>query len=464
MPQDRAKLLSIHATPDHVHIRGDVEQDLLLLADVPWRSLPARPTARGMDLLNIAAGVYGVDRVVKRQACAGNDIGIRSLQLCFAVQDLAFWERAEITEAVEEILSFLTDENWSVAFEQAAVASVPQQVPLDFSLMRRPRQVALYSGGLDSAAGLANRVMAGADDYLLMTVGHHTALKRRCAQQIKQLSELTHTPLQLHSTLTVRFRDGMAKKRMRQQECSQRSRAFLFCASAAVAAQTCQIEEIEIFENGVGAINLPLMPGMLMGGLATRGAHPSFLKKMSQLASAVAENPVRYSLPFATQTKAEMLVPLKIRGLGTWAQQSRSCIHTSLREREVVSHCGQCPGCIERRQAFAAAGIPEIISGHYSFDLFEGKKLAQGSADYLQCYLDDAVAWLAGHDEVRRRLDRYLRVTDVPLEQHALIAERQYRHAQEVIATLGHLTAYRPVKVPVEPPGSCPSISKEIPV
>lgn len=463
MFKSKTKLVSIYATLDHIHIRGDVEQDLYLQPDVQWQSLPARPTLRGMDLLNIAAGVYAIDRTVKRQESLGNETGIRSFQLCFAVQNLAFWKRLEIINVVEEILSFLTDENWSVVFEQAAATSLPQQLPLDLSLMRRPRQVALYSGGLDSAAGLANRLMAGSDDYLLMTVGHQASLKHNCSRQLKKLSELTHTPPQLHSTLIVHLAGGVTKKRLRQQECSQRTRAFLFCAAAAVAAQACQIEDIEIFENGVGAINLPLMPGMLVGGLATRGAHPTFLKLMGRLASAVAQSPVRYSLPFSTQTKAEMLVPLKKYGLEGWAQQSRSCVHTSLRELK-VSHCGQCPGCIERRQAFAAAGILELISGHYSFDLFEGKKLSYNNADYLQCYLDAAADWLAGDAAVRRLLQWHLIGTKIPCEQHALIAERQYRHAQEVINTLGHLTAHRRVKVPVEPPGSCSSISKEISV
>lgn len=440
------KSFSIYATLDRIHIRGDVEQDLSLLADMPWRSLPVRPTTRGWDLLNIAAGVYAVDRVVKRQTGASNETGIRSLKLCFAVQDLAFWKRFEITDAVEDLLSFLTDENWTVTFEQAAAVPTQQQEPLDLPLMRIPRRIALYSGGLDSAAGLANRVMAGVDDYMLVTVGHQNGLRRRCAQQILEFSRLTRTPLQLHSTLIANLRGGVAKQRMRQQERSQRSRAFLFCAAAAVAAQTCQIEEIEIFENGVGAINLPLMPGMLVGGLATRGAHPTFLKRVGKLASAVAENPVHYSLPFSTLTKAEMLAPLKKHGLEAWAQLSRSCVHT-WRESN-TTHCGQCPGCIERRQAFAAAGISELTSGQYSLDLLEGEPLAPNSADYLRCYLDDAADWLAGDAAVRRRLHWHLSGTHVPPEQHTLIAERQYRHAQEVIATLGHLTAQRLVKLP----------------
>ena len=44
---------------------------------------------------------------------------------------------------------------------------------------------------------------------------------------------------------------------------------------------------------------------------------------------------------------------------------------------------------------------------------------------------------------IRRRLDWHLSTTRISSEQHALIAEHQYRHAQEVIATLGRLSADR---------------------
>jgi hypothetical protein len=303
------KSLSIHATHDRVRVRGDVEQDLHMVVDAPLRSLPSQPTPRSLDLLTIAAGAYAVDRAVKRKATTDNETGIRSLPLRFAVHDLAFWQRADIAEAVTQILCFLTDENWTLTFERAASELMPRhhQSRLDVPWSSRPRRIALFSGGLDSAAGLASRVLDGVGDYLLLTVGHHCRLRKQCADQIQQLSHLTRTPRPLHATLVVRQSGGVAK-RMSLQEQSQRSRAFLFAAAAAAMAQACKVRDIEVFENGVGAINLPLMTGMLAGGMATRGAHPTFLRLMGQLASSVAEQPVRYILPFAARTKAEMLL------------------------------------------------------------------------------------------------------------------------------------------------------------
>src|SRR5262249_25663156 len=151
---------------------------------------------------------------------------------------------------------------------------------------------------------------------------------------------------------------GGSSIRLSQQECTQRSRAFLFAACAVAVADAYRICDIDVFENGVGSINLPLMTGMLGQGLATRGAHPYFLALMSNLAMAITESNLRFTLPFASMTKGEMLERLKHHGLGSWARQSRSCIHSSLR-LPGAPQCGSCPACIERRQAFRVAGVPE---------------------------------------------------------------------------------------------------------
>ena len=443
MPQACSRSFSIHSTLGTVHIRGNITQDLRVDVHRPLHNLLLHPTARSLDLLNIAAGVYAVDRAIRRKAIDGNETGIRTLHLDFAVHDLDFWQTTEITESVTRILCFLTDENWSLRFVRAEADRQPTQPQsrFDFPWKTCPRRIALFSGGLDSAAGLANRVLAGTHDFLLLTVGHHNRLRGHCIGQIAQLSQQTGTPRQMHMTLDVQQISGVAS-RMSKQELSQRSRAFLFTAAAAAVAQTCKVSDIEVFENGVGAINFPLMTGMLTGGLATRGAHPTFLKWMSELASSVVDQPIRYTLPFFKKTKAEMLLPLRQHGLSDWLQRSRSCVHTSLRQRK-VSHCGQCAGCIERRQAFSSAGINERIEGVYSDDLLTDPPLTSDNADYLQRYIDEAANWLSGDDAIRRRLAQHLRLTNVPAMQYTAIARQQRRHAQEVIDKLGHLTARR---------------------
>jgi len=439
---------AIHASwaPDRVCLRGGLTQDLRLLADAPLRNLLKRPTPRGMDLLGIAAAVYAADRAVKRSAAGSNDAGARDLHLSFAVHDLAFWTRTYISDLVGELVAFLTGENWTFSFEAAPEAAVGGigQLALDMPWTNRPRRVALYSGGLDSAAGLGLQTVNGNRDYVLVTVGHQSGLRRRCSDQIRRLADLTQTPQQPHVTIVVALRKGVAK-RISMQERSQRSRAFLFCSAAAAVAQAFEIGDIDIFENGVGAVNLPLMTGMLGNGLSTRGAHPSFLSLMSQLVSEVAGAPIRYALPFANQTKGEMLTPLKRHNLANWLQLSRSCVHTSLRERG-KSHCGQCPGCIERRQAFHRAGISERVGDHYRVDVLAGTPLEMMNADYLRRYLDDAAAWLADDAAVLQRLHWHLKLTNIPAAEHDKIAERQRTHAREVASCYANLTPHAATK------------------
>lgn len=190
-----------------------------------------------------------------------------------------------------------------------------------------------------------------------------------------------------------------------------------------------------MFENGVGAVNLPLMTGMLGSGLATRGAHSTFLRLMSELSAQVTESPIRFKLPFESSTKAEVLQRLPTPELAMWTQQSRSCVHASLRQLG-KTHCGRCAACIERRQAFADAGIEERL------DIYQTNALAEppeypDESDYLHLYRLEAAKWVEGTPSVRRRTINHLRLTEMPPEQDEKVIELQLRHSHEVLRTFG---------------------------
>ena len=437
----------IAGTADHVYVEGAVKQSAKLNADGFFRALLTLPSNRCLDLLRIAAGTYVVDRISKRKKRGDNEDGIRKLRLVFEVRDFAFWKRSEINESLTEVLSFLTDDDWSLDFEhmQRAPGDLGHQNFLDLPRPFQPRHAALYSGGLDSAAGLANRILQGANDFMLVTVGHHSGLHRRVHEQLygnkrrKGLSTLvsdskTGAIKLLHSTLTTSLEGGKSK-RMRQQEKTQRTRAFFFCAAAAIAAKAYSLEDIEMFENGVGAVNLPLMTGMLGSGLATRGAHPTFLRLMSELSAQVTESPIRFKLPFESNTKAEMLQRLCTPELATWAQESRSCVHAALRQSG-KTHCGRCAACIERRQAFAAAGIEERLDIYQTNALVEPLENPDES-DYLHLYQLEAAKWVERSPSARRRMINHLRLTGMPPEQDEKVIELQLRHSHEVLRTFG---------------------------
>lgn len=432
----------ISGTTDRVYVSGDAQQSVKLNADGFFKALLSLPSHRCLDLLRIATGIYAVDRISKRKKRRDNEHGIRQLRLVFEVREHAFWTRSDINESLAAVLCFLTDDDWSFDFRPAQRASgdLGHQDFLSLPRPFQPQHAALYSGGLDSTAGLANRFLGGANDFILVTVSHQSGLHRRVEKQITGLKTLMSeskgvAPNVLHSTLTTSL-DGGKSKRIRQQERTQRTRAFFFCAAAALAAEAYDLEFIEMLENGVGAINLPLMTGMLGNGLSTRGAHPTFLQLMSELSGQVIEKPIRFVLPFESKTKAEMLQNLKtVPGLQTWAQASRSCVHTSLRQVG-KTHCGRCPGCIERRQAFAVAGIEEKLD-IYQTDLLVESLINEDEADYLHLYQLDAMRWVEGAASVQRRMSNHLRLTDLPYEQDEKTIELQRRHAKEVLRTFG---------------------------
>ncbi len=357
------------------------------------------------------------------------------------VRDAAFWQRPEIVALLVEILAFLTGDSWSLEFRQEErPAYEMDQDYLDLKASFSPEHVALYSGGLDSAAGLANRLTEGLNNYLLVTVGHQASLHSRVNGQLKSLARIPFAafavgPEYRQSTLVTALQGGKSK-RMRSQEKTQRSRAFLFCTAGMIAAKAYDLREVEVFENGVGAINLPLMSGMLDNGLATRGAHPTFLGMMTKLARHVAEVPIRFKLPFADKTKAQMLESMRPSSeLAEWVKLSQSCVHTSPRVKG-AKHCGCCPACIERRQAFHAAGVREDPKA-YQLDILADPISNEGDRCYLNMCRMDALAWLEGQERPRRRLLHHLALTRVQRRHIAKITALQMKHADEVISTFG---------------------------
>lgn len=441
MPSPVFEQYQITGTADHVYVEGTAKQSAKLNADGFFKQLLVLPSQRCLDLMRIGVGVYAVDRISKRRK-QGEEIGARQLHLAFEVRDLGFWHQPTVTNLLVEILSFLTADDWSLEFRESrqGLGTGAHQEFLALPRPFQPKYAALYSGGLDSAAGLASRLLAGADEFVLVTVGHQSGLHARVEKQLSELNSLLEAAKGsgaklLHSTLTTSLEGGKAK-RMRQQERTQRSRAFSFCAAAAIAAKAYDLERIEMFENGVGAINLPLMTGMLGSALSTRGAHPTFLRLMSDLSTQVTEAPIRFELPFQSKTKAEILRELKAcPGLPKWTHQSRSCVHTALRQ-EGKTHCGRCPACIERRQAFLCAGIQED-SNIYLCDVLNEELPDSTDADYLRLYRLDAARWLERAEIVQRRMTNHLRLTDIPTEQDDAIHELQRRHSSEIVKTFG---------------------------
>jgi len=421
-----------------VLVDGAVEQRLDLRVDPFFDRISLLPSDRGLDLLRIAAGVYAIDRIQRRNFRKGG-FGVRCLAVKIEVRQPDFWMAPAVVEQLEQIQALLTGDMWSFTFEAISACSQgdEHQGRLEWPVDQTVDRIALYSGGLDSAAGLAHRLIHGNDRYGLLTVRHQAGLKSLCEGQISAIQNLLGSAEIPTASVVAGLRKGKAV-RLSLQERTQRTRTFFFCALAAIMARAHSVKDVDVFENGVGAINFPLMTGMMMGAFATKGSHPTFLREMSSFCSNILDSEVSFHLPFGGMTKGEILKSLLGHGLDGWLSSSRSCVHTSMRVKG-IQHCGVCPACIERRQAFAVAGIEDETA--YQVDVFSNPPNSGTEAAYFRLYREEAAAWIATRPSALRRMGWHLRLTNVPADQREQVEALWMRHSQEVIEVFGDAPA-----------------------
>lgn len=322
-------------------------------------SLFRRLPSRASDLLRIALAVYAVDRLAPRD-WRRNSGGNRWLKVDIDVAEPDFWKESDTMDLLIQVLELLGDDTWEIRFH----SSGGKQTQGFLFAPASSGFGCLYSGGLDSAAGLATQLRATSQPVIPIAVYHQAGQRDRVESQIKRLRD--QYGIDLERPVIVRT-SLVGPPSLREQEPSQRCRSFLFAAFGALVACAEGLSEVQVYETGVGALNLPLLLGMATGAHTTRSSHPGFLRLMSRLTSRVAERPIGFALPHHGRTKAELVQTLAQDGLMDVAFSTVSCVHYPVRHK--AKQCGCCPACLGRRQAIITAGIQEP-DGKYQWDLF----------------------------------------------------------------------------------------------
>ena len=382
---------------------------------------------RMIDLLRVASVVYAVDRLVRRQRRGSTDWG-RQLSCTVPVRDFQFWNSGDVRSLVEDSVQFVSGDSWQIKFSADLTSCDCQSIFDGFPADENPI-TCLYSGGLDSAAGLAARLQQGiAAPVIPVTVRHRTDLTATTTPQLKFLAEQLEAKL---TPISVAMSMVSPQRLVDAEEASQRARSFLFVSVGGVVAWAAGSSSLELYESGLGAINAPLLAGM-QGSQATRSTHPYFLRLMGKLLTLAAERPLSVTLPFWQMTKSEVVQSLTYGKLAELAVETISCVSYPLRHR-VRKSCGVCPACIFRRVALVAAGIEEP-SHRYQCDLLDRRSsLNPEKLQYLKAFLLQ-VDHLSEVDEHRLPplISRHLRLTRVLEEDQTvetyLPLYRRYRH------------------------------------
>ena len=225
------------------------------------------------DLLEIAAMAYAADRLVsrpsERERLDGSGWG-RQLWLQVPVRNPSLWN--SVTEQVTGLLEWLTDDVWTIDFSQLAhgAGSLDNKQGFLFRTVTGGSPLALFSGGLDSALGLAHDLR----NSNAVVVSVHTNNRTKAAQRrvVRALgSDASTSCVQLQSRISLRERE---------RENSQRTRGLLFLATGIATAWALGQDRLRVFENGIGAINLPYLRSQ-EGSQATRSMHPQTLRMAS---------------------------------------------------------------------------------------------------------------------------------------------------------------------------------------
>jgi 7-cyano-7-deazaguanine synthase in queuosine biosynthesis len=325
------------------------------------------------DLLRLGGAVYCTDKVVKRSSAA--DSWTRKLSLRVPVSNVRLWDAAK-SELVKA-LSFLSGDLWALDFVPDTAHPVTGQ-----PLLSEYDGVSLFSGGLDSLAGVIDLLETG---KRLMLVGHHdsplTDTKQTALFEELRRRYSPNQPVLRHLFL----RPAPPRKRQARAlprgglETTTRSRSFLyFAAGIAVADALGATAPLYVPENGFIGINVPLTPARV-GSLSTRTTHPLYMHRMHRVLDLLGlRHPIEN--PYRLLTKGEALRQSSNRDLLLHlAPATVSCSHPEAPrwDKRPQGNCGYCYPCLIRR-----ASLHRVTSDRtaYAWDALTDETLLRRSS------------------------------------------------------------------------------------
>ena len=315
---------------------------------------------RVLDLLEIATYVFCADRLILR----GNKASVeyhswsRSFHFAIKVRDLDFWNTIEVKEKLKEALVFMSgDQAYHFTFQPGHLTEASGLFDSG-ELQVEPQKdakIILFSGGLDSLAGIVSNLENSSDQLFL--VSHRSGQPVTAKTQDELVGELNKCyPDRIKHYKFYCSLHGIGRK-----EETQRTRAFLYTSIAYALAHTLSRQEIFVYENGITSINFPTQQNQ-MNARASRTTHPktiAFLENFFHFFAATNQPRVEIVTPFLWKTKTDIFHIIDRVGRKGLISSTVSCSHTS-HNRDLVTHCGGCSQCIDRRFASYGSELDDI--------------------------------------------------------------------------------------------------------
>lgn len=344
------------------------------------------------DWLELAIAIYLADRFAPRRDPRFRKDLVhrrRKIRLQVAVLDLPFWRSDKTSELLQETLWPLTEDAWQFDFvkRETPLAPCTQQFLFDFSA-NVPTRVALFSGGLDSFAGVAFQlqhwpslhVFVSGVTHGRMHVGQH---RQMALFRSASAADICHVQV-WYGLREKKIRDATAER-------SQRSRAFIHVTLGAVAALLAGSDELYMYENGFGALNLPF-DATQVGIETSKAASPVFHRAMERFIESFSGASFKIVSPFQFLTKAQAL---RAAGVDKFAEASAETFSCDRFPdwHEGRPQCGICASCVLRRLSLEASGLSSFDPGiHYARDVKSNSFVPGDSAARVLCHYEDQVS------------------------------------------------------------------------
>ena len=396
---------------------------------------------RILDLLEMAVYVFLADRSTSRGSRNSVEYQswARSLHFVVRVRDFGFCSNPEVGPKLAEALRFMSgDRNYAFAF-QPGHSTPPTNLFDSAEFEVEPKadnSVVLFSGGLDSLAGVVERLETTEERLCLVSHRSQPGIKKTQDALFRTLDD--HYPGRLTH---YKFDCSLAGVPAREE--TQRTRSFLYSSIAyALSHVLSQQNRFFVYENGVTSINFPKRRDM-GNSRSSRTTHPKTIALLREFFSEVEGSAIEVATPYLWRTKTEVFSTLDRFRRRNLITSSVSCGSTRRNLGRVATHCGGCSQCVDRRFGAYGAGLDDTDEGGiYASDFLREKPENEDKTtliDYVRQARNFA-DWNVDHF-CEKKLDELVDLTDyLPgmTENEAVegVWELCNRHGRQVMAAL----------------------------
>ncbi|MDY6804535.1 MAG: hypothetical protein SXA11_12110 [Cyanobacteriota bacterium] len=224
------------------------------------------------DIVDLAVAIYACDRLANQKFTQQ-----RCLEVTLPVRHPELLGKSSVQSKLTELLDWTTGSQWSFDFKMRNAPGRWVEQQLLLPMPPQDCEVTLWSGGLDSLAGLYTRLRDYPEkSFLLFGTGSNNIIYDRQ----KSLAEAVWSifPSRLNQLRTRLDFDG---SKSQQKNRFSRARGIVFMLLGLACAYLMDRRELYLYENGIGAINLPYRASAI-GLDHSRSVHPLTLLMVSE--------------------------------------------------------------------------------------------------------------------------------------------------------------------------------------